>query len=158
MAHIIRDVSWPPRGPGGSNSAGSSARTRTSAAAIGAIRSRRQPLKWLLDGARAGLICDHVTEVVPSPIGRLGPRDSFAEFATPFWTTVLRAKRSYRTIDPGSRGARQPQARENQPGFILVNINEHVDERIVRYWERRSIRRQTSSSTRGGRKPGTQTA
>ena len=47
----------------------------------------------------AGLICDHVTEVVPSPIGRLGPRDSYAEFATPFWT-VLRAKRSYRTIDP----------------------------------------------------------
>jgi uncharacterized protein (DUF2235 family) len=97
------------------------------------------PLKWLLDGAgRAGLICDHVTEVVPSPIGRLGPRDSYAEFATPFWTTVLRAKRSYRTIDPIPEVRANSSGSENQPGFILANINEHVDESVARYWERRS--------------------
>jgi len=97
------------------------------------------PLKWLLDGARrAGLICDHVTEVVPSPIGRLGPRDSYAEFATPFWTTVLRAKRSYRTIDPIPEVRANRSASENQPGFILANINEHVDESVLGYWERRS--------------------
>jgi len=97
------------------------------------------PLKWLLDGAgRAGLICDHVTEVVPSPIGRLGPRDSYAEFATPFWTTVLRAKRSYRTINPIPEVRANTGGRENQPGFILANINEHVDESAVSYWGRRS--------------------
>ena len=97
------------------------------------------PLKWLLDGARrAGLICDHVTEVVPSPIGRLGPRDSYAEFATPFWTTALRAKRCYRTIDPIPEVRANRIASENQPGFILANINEHVDESVVSYWERRS--------------------
>jgi uncharacterized protein (DUF2235 family) len=99
----------------------------------------QEPLKWLLDGARrAGLICDHVADVVPSPIGQLGPRDSFQEFAAPLWTTVLRAKRSYRTIDPMPEVRANRRKSENQPGFILANINEHVDDSVVRYWEQRS--------------------
>jgi hypothetical protein len=100
----------------------------------------QEPLKWLLEGARyAGLICDHISDVVPSPVGRLGPRDSYIEFATPFWTTILRAKRFYRTIDPVPEvRANRRQHRENQPGFILANINEHVDDSVVRYWEQRS--------------------
>ena len=98
----------------------------------------QEPLKWLLDGARrAGLLCDHVADVVPSPLGHLGPRDSFAEFATPFWTTILRAKRFYRTIGPVPEVRANRSRRENQPGFILANINEHVDESVVRYWEPR---------------------
>ena len=96
----------------------------------------QEPLKWLLEGARrAGLICDHITEIVPSPIGRLGPRDSFAEFATPFWTTVLRAKRCYRTLDPLPEVRANRRRTEGQPGFVLASINEHVDESVVRYWE-----------------------
>src|SRR5262245_51073073 len=76
------------------------------------------PLKWLLDGARrAGLICDHITEVVASPIGRLGPRDSYAEFASPFWTMAVRAKRSYRKIDPIPEVRANSGRTENQPGF-----------------------------------------
>jgi uncharacterized protein (DUF2235 family) len=99
----------------------------------------QEPLKWLLDGARrAGLICDYVADVVPSPIGQLGPRDSFQEFAPPFWTTVIRAKRLYRAIDPVPEVRANRRKRENQPGFILANINEHVDDSAVRYWEQRS--------------------
>jgi uncharacterized protein (DUF2235 family) len=97
------------------------------------------PLKWLLEGAcRAGLLCDQVAEVVPSPVGRLGPRDSFAEFASPFWTTILRAKRTYRTIDPVPEVRANRRTRENQPGFTLSNINEHVDDSVIRYWQERS--------------------
>ena len=97
------------------------------------------PLKWLLEGAcRAGLMCDQVAEIVPSPVGRLGPRDSFAEFASPFWTTILRAKRTYRTIDPVPEVRADRRHSENQPGFMLCHINEHVDETVVRFWEDRS--------------------
>jgi uncharacterized protein (DUF2235 family) len=98
----------------------------------------QEPLKWLLEGARhAGLICDHVADVLPSPVGQLGPRDSFAEFAAPIWTTVLRAKRWYRTIDPVPEVRANRRRRENQPGFTLAHINERVDESAVRYWEQR---------------------
>jgi len=98
----------------------------------------QSPLKWLLEGAcRAGLLCDQVAEVVPSPVGRLGPRDSFAEFASPFWTTILRAKRTYRTIDPVPEVRADRRPSENQPGFTLCHINEHVDETVVRFWEDR---------------------
>ena len=97
----------------------------------------QEPLKWLLEGARnAGLICDHIADVVPSPVGRLGPRDSFAEFAAPFWTTILRAKRWYRTIDPVPEVRANRRRQDNQPGFTLANINECVDESVARYWER----------------------
>jgi uncharacterized protein (DUF2235 family) len=97
----------------------------------------QEPLKWLLEGARhSGLICDHIADVVPSPVGQLGPRDSYAEFAAPFWTTILRAKRWYRTIDPVPE-VRADRRRENRPGFTLANINEHVDASVARYWERR---------------------
>ena len=97
------------------------------------------PLKWLLEGAcRAGLLCDQVAEVVPSPVGRLGPRDSFAEFASPFWTMILRAKRTYRTIDPVPEVRANRRHSENQPGFTLSNINEHVDQSVVGYWQDRS--------------------
>jgi uncharacterized protein (DUF2235 family) len=98
----------------------------------------QEPLKWLLDGARrAGLICDHIGDVVPSPIGGLGPTDSFQKFAAPFWTALLRAKRSYRVIDPVPEVRANRTHRENQPGFILSHINEQVDESVARYWERR---------------------
>ncbi len=97
------------------------------------------PLKWLLEGAsRAGLLCDQVAEVVPSPVGRLGPRDSFAEFATPFWTTILRAKRTYRAIDPVPEVRANRRRSENQPGFTLAHINEHVDQSVVQYWAERT--------------------
>jgi uncharacterized protein (DUF2235 family) len=99
----------------------------------------QEPLKWLLEGARhAGLICDHIAEVVPSPVGQLGPRDSFAEFAAPFWTTVLRAKRWYRTIDPLPEVRANRRRGDSKPGFTLAHINEQIDDSVVRYWQRRA--------------------
>jgi hypothetical protein len=51
---------------------------------------------------------------------------------------LLRAKRTYRTIDPVPEVRANRRQRENQPGFTLSNINERVDESVVRYWQERS--------------------
>jgi uncharacterized protein (DUF2235 family) len=96
----------------------------------------QQPLAWLLDGARdAGLICDPFPKNGP-PHARLGPRDSFMEFATPYWTTALRAKRSYRVIDPDPEIRAERRLRKESSGFMLVNINEQVDPSAIEYYAR----------------------
>jgi hypothetical protein len=100
----------------------------------------QQPLAWLLEGARdAGLICDPFPRS-PAPDKRLGPRDSFSEFAKPYWASVLRAKRSYRVLDPNPevRADRSPRGDCAQSGFMLVNINEQVDPSVIDYWTRQS--------------------
>ena len=94
----------------------------------------QQPLAWLLDGAReAGLICDPLVKSGP-PDRRLGPRDSFMEFAKPYWTTALRAKRSYRVLDPDPEIRAERRQRKESSAFMLVNINEQVDPNAIKYW------------------------
>jgi|RhiMethySRZTD1v2_1073278.scaffolds.fasta_scaffold01551_17 uncharacterized protein (DUF2235 family) len=96
----------------------------------------QQPLAWLLDGARdAGLVCDPLPKN-PPPDRRLGPRDSFSEFATPFWTNVLRAKRTYRMIDPDPEIRAERRQRRESGAFMLVNVNEQVDPSAVEYYAR----------------------
>jgi uncharacterized protein (DUF2235 family) len=96
----------------------------------------QQPLAWLIDGAReAGLICDPFPRNGP-PDKRLGPRDSFMEFATPYWTNALRAKRTYRVIDPDPEVRADRRQRKESAGFMLVNINEQVDSSAIEYYGR----------------------
>jgi uncharacterized protein (DUF2235 family) len=94
----------------------------------------QQPLAWLLEGAReAGLICDPLPKLA-APDTRLGPRDSFVEFAKPFWTTALRAKRTYRMIDPDPEIRAERRLRKESAAFMLVNINEQVDPSAIEYY------------------------
>jgi uncharacterized protein (DUF2235 family) len=94
----------------------------------------QQPLAWLLEGAReAGLICDPFPKK-STPDPRLGPRDSFIEFAKPYWTTALRAKRTYRTLDPDPEIRAERRLQRESAAFMLVNINEQVDPSAVEYW------------------------
>ena len=96
----------------------------------------QQPLAWLLEGARdAGLICDSIPKN-GAPDKRLGPRDSFMEFATPYWTTALRAKRTYRIIDPDPEIRAERRLRKESSAFMLVNINEQVDPGAIEYYAR----------------------
>ncbi len=96
----------------------------------------QQPLAWLLEGARdAGLICDSFPKH-GVPDRRLGPRDSFVHFATPYWTTALRAKRSYRIIDPDPEIRAERRQRNGSSAFMLVNINEQVDPSAIDYYAR----------------------
>jgi uncharacterized protein (DUF2235 family) len=96
----------------------------------------QRPLAWLIEGARdAGLICDPLPKIVV-PDTRLGPRDSFMEFATPFWTTALRAKRTYRILDPDPEIRAERRSRTESSAFMLVNINEQVDPGAIEYYAR----------------------
>jgi uncharacterized protein (DUF2235 family) len=96
----------------------------------------QQPLAWLIEGARErGLICDPFPKNGPAD-RRLGPRDSFMEFAKPYWTTALRAKRTYRVIDPDPEIRAERRLRKESCAFMLVNINEQVDSSAVEYWAR----------------------
>ena len=100
----------------------------------------QRPLNWLVEGARAaGLICERLPEVPPIVGKKVNPRDSFAEFISPLWDFILRAKRNYRIINP------QPELRANRdeaknkgeprPGFSVVNINEQLDDSVIDYWK-----------------------
>ena len=94
----------------------------------------QQPLAWLLEGARhAGLICDPLPKG-PPPDPRLGPRDSFMEFAKPYWSAMLRAKRTYRILDPDPEIRAERRQRKESSAFMLVNINEQVDPNAIHYW------------------------
>jgi len=101
-------------------------------------RLTETPLCWILDGARtAGLKSESVQfdpEVAPC---EEQPRDSFAEFAAPVWTKILRAKRNYRLIDPEAQlqaSIKRKDGSRPQAGFALQNIHETVDESVYRYW------------------------
>ena len=113
----------------GSSSAGSSARTRTWAAAMPSNPLAQQPLAWLLDGARRGR--PDLRSTSPRSCRR---RSAASDLATRSWNSPnrsgrrsLRAKRVYRMIDPDPEIRADAAAPQEQPGFMLVNINEHVD-------------------------------
>jgi uncharacterized protein (DUF2235 family) len=102
-------------------------------------RLAQRPLEWMLEGARnAGLICEKIPPAPANTPAQVKPRDSFAEFVSPLWTTVFRAKRHYRVIDPipELRANRNEKKTKGSPraGFSLVTINEQVDETVLDYW------------------------
>ncbi|HEY5036732.1 MAG TPA: DUF2235 domain-containing protein, partial [Chthoniobacterales bacterium] len=95
-----------------------------------------RPLHWLLEGARlAGLKCEPLPNE-PFLISPLLPRDSYADFAKPFWTQVIRGKRSFRTIDPepirrAATPPKHPDLRQPPSSFSLQTINELVDSSVL---------------------------
>jgi uncharacterized protein (DUF2235 family)/predicted membrane protein len=91
----------------------------------------QRPLEWLLEGGRrSGLACEPFAYVAPPkpPV----PVDSYAQFAKPLWTYVIRGKRFYRTIDPDPeiRASRPKQGEPRRAGFSLRSINEQVDDSV----------------------------
>ena len=101
------------------------------------------PLRWMLDEARAvGLVAETPQPrnyYPPShPVELPAPRDSFAEFAWPFGTHVLRVKRNYRCLVPpdqvrAKRGAAtKKRSARLEPGFAL-HSEEIVDDSVWDY-------------------------
>jgi uncharacterized protein (DUF2235 family) len=86
------------------------------------------PLQWILEGAKGLKLHVESTNWDPAPSAEdQTPRDSFAEFAPPLWTKILRAKRNYRVIDPDPVPSASPHAAaagaEPPSGFSLQSIN-----------------------------------
>ncbi len=102
-------------------------------------RLSQRPFEWMLEGAiNEGLVCEETRPIPPLADPLPPPRDSFLEFARPFWTMLFRAKRYYRPIDPEPELRATPKKNEiAQPGFALENINEHVDPSVFTYWSQR---------------------
>lgn len=91
------------------------------------------PLRWMLEGACApdvGLVCERIPGPRTEP-PLPAPRDSFAEFAQPFWALLFRAKRHYRRLAPPEEARGSARADfvnpARRPGFSLASINETVD-------------------------------
>jgi uncharacterized protein (DUF2235 family) len=102
-----------------------------------ANRLAELPLQWIFEGAtKLKLNVESVSwDPAPTPENQK-PRDSFAEFAAPFWTKILRAKRNYREIDPDPiRNASPIEEGDQRVGFSLESINEVVDESVFTYWK-----------------------
>lgn len=107
------------------------------------------PLRWVMAGAiKAGLVCQPLEYARGEPLPK--PRDSYLEFARPFWADIFRGKRWYRELDPereyraappGMRAALTDGAfagfveggeAETVPaGFSLKSINEDVDHSVL---------------------------
>lgn len=101
-------------------------------------RLTQRPLEWVLEGAQAcGLVCEPLLSQ-PITASLPAPRDSYAEFAPPLWTSMLRAKRLYRRIDPGAEinavSKRYLLKNPKGPGFTLHSIHETVDDSVARYF------------------------
>ncbi len=97
-----------------------------------------RPFEWMLEKAVAcGLACEpfqaHAGSA-PLPL----PRDSYAEFARPFWSTIFRAKRNYRRLAPPDEITASPPKslfnHRSAPGFSLHTINETVDDSVATYF------------------------
>ena len=83
-----------------------------------------------------GLSCEELPPVAALAKPLPQPRDSFAEFARPFWMNLFRAKRYYRPIDPAPELRASPKKEDGttSAGFALENINEQVDSSVFEYW------------------------
>jgi len=103
-----------------------------------ANRLAELPLQWIFEGAtKLKLNVESVSWDPPPTPENQKPRDSFAEFAAPFWTKIFRAKRNYRVIDPDPiRNASPIEEGDHRIGFSLESINEVVDESVFAYWEK----------------------
>ena len=92
------------------------------------------PLEWLLEGARnAGLECSDITFSAPASMPK--PRDSYAEFAKPFWSEIIRGKRFYRQIDPAPEvraSVRKSKDKKKRLwGHSIESINEQFDKNVL---------------------------
>lgn len=92
------------------------------------------PFRWLLHGARdAGLRLKGdvpvETPACPSP----HPVDSYARFAAPFGTHLLRLKRRYRTLAPAEELFAGAKPRE---AFALESIDEALHPSVAEYYEK----------------------
>ena len=99
----------------------------------------QRPLAWLVEGAeKAGLICQPFPPPMIPTFAPPAARDSYAEFARPFWTMIFRAKRSYRVIDPipVSHASRRDkkQIAIISSGYVLKHINEGLDDSVFAYY------------------------
>jgi uncharacterized protein (DUF2235 family) len=92
-----------------------------------------RPFQWIVEGATSlGLAAESITpDPLPTPADQ-APRDSYAEFAPPLWTKILRAKPHYRAIGPEP----VPQASAKRaPGFTLSTIHEDLDDSVTTYYQ-----------------------
>lgn len=92
----------------------------------------QRPLQWLLEGASdVGLECEKFSFSRPHEMP--APRDSFAEFASPFWVHMIRGKRHYRPIDPEPDIHASPATKGDKKkaaGYSLLTINEQIDDSV----------------------------
>jgi uncharacterized protein (DUF2235 family) len=94
------------------------------------------PLAWLLEGAKkAELECSDITFSLPTSMPK--PRDSYSEFAKPFWSKIIRGKRFYRQLDPKPEvraGVRKGKDKKKRLwGHSLESINEQFDDNLLRW-------------------------
>lgn len=99
-------------------------------------RLSEKPLQWVFEGgSQLGLVTEPITPDPPVTLAQQPPRDSYAEFAPPLWTYIIRAKRNYRAIDPrpvpkaSAAGRTAPGT-----GFTLATIHETLDNSVIPYW------------------------
>ncbi len=101
----------------------------------------QRPLAWMLAGARAcGLVCADPDERPPKAHARTAaplpaPVDSYAAFAAPFATHLLRLKRNYRHLDPAPEIRASVDHTTARRGFELKSINESIDDSTVAYFD-----------------------
>jgi uncharacterized protein (DUF2235 family) len=103
-------------------------------------RLAQAPLEWLTEGAiKCGLKADAPSPPQPQTVPEsLTPEtypatDSYAQFASPLWETLIRNKRNYRVLDPDA----ELRARRNDSdgGFALETINESLHQSVTKYWK-----------------------
>ncbi|HEY6391387.1 MAG TPA: DUF2235 domain-containing protein, partial [Bryobacteraceae bacterium] len=102
------------------------------------------PLCWIMEGAtKLGLAAEDIPACAPVTQDDQLPRDSYAEFAPPLWTKIIRAKRNYRAIDPDpvpqASSKPAPKGSDPEPGFSLETINEVIDPSVAKYWQSSKI-------------------
>jgi uncharacterized protein (DUF2235 family) len=97
-----------------------------------------RPFQWIVEGAtNLGLAAESVAWDCPPTHADQIPRDSYAEFAPPLWTKILRAKPNYRAICPDAASiasARSSRKGVAAAGFSLRTINETLDETVAAYY------------------------
>src|ERR1043166_7704411 len=98
----------------------------------------QRPFQWLLQEAgKVGLESETVSDVPPATFPL--PQDSYAEFAKPFWTQIIRGKRYYRPIAPPPElRANTTTVKESEPvraGFSIESIHETIDESVFDVFE-----------------------
>jgi len=98
----------------------------------------QRPFKWLLEeAAKAGLESESFSSLGPATFPL--PQDSYAQFAKPFWTQIIRGKRFYRPIAPPPEiRANTAKAKKNEAvyaGFHIESINETIDGSVFDVFE-----------------------
>ena len=96
----------------------------------------QHPFSWLLREAESlHLLCERFHEKTVPTVSI--PTDSYWKFAPPIWTMILRAKRNYRKIDPAPEhhATRVKPGMPSQPGYVLKQINEWLDDSVFAYFQ-----------------------